>query len=160
MERFSLFLRENIRLLVGLAVVIFFSILLASFIAADRKNDAQVLVNNAKFNVSLAKTDTEKQIGLSNTKTLAQNKGMLFVFDKPAYYAFWMKEMKFPIDIIFIRGDKVTTVFSNVLPPSSTNGHLPLYQPRDASEKVLEVNAGMAEKYNIHEGSTVDINNL
>jgi uncharacterized protein len=160
MERFSLFIRENIRLLVGLAVVIFFSILLASFIASDRNQDAQVSINNAKFGVVLAKTNTEKEIGLSNTRNLPQNRGMLFLFDQPAYYAFWMKEMKFPIDIIFIRGNKVTTVFSNVLPPSQTNGQLPLYQPKDASEKVLELNAGMAQKYNIQEGSVVEINNL
>lgn len=160
MERFSLFIRENIRLLVGLAVVIFFSILLASFIASDRNKDAQVSINNAKFGVVLAKTNTEKEIGLSNTRNLPQNRGMLFLFDQPAYYAFWMKEMKFPIDIIFIRGNKVTTVFSNVLPPSETNGQLPLYQPKNASEKVLELNAGMAQKYNIQEGSTVEINNL
>lgn len=160
MGRLGYFLKENIRLLLGLTVVIFFSILLAAFIASDRKNSTQVSVNDAKFQVSLAKTDKEKQIGLSDTKNLPENKGMLFLFDQPAYYSFWMKEMKFPIDIIYIHGNKVTTVFSNVLPPSQTDGHLPLYQPKNASDKVLEVNAGMAQKYNIQEGSTIKINNL
>lgn len=159
MQNLSTMIRENIRLLIGLAVVIFFSILLATFIASDRRKASQVTINSGKFQVAIAKTDTQRQIGLSDTKSLPENKGMLFLFDQPGYYSFWMRQMKFPIDIIYIRGNKVTTVFSNV-PPSTKNGNLPLYQPKDKSEKVLEVNAGVAKKYNIQEGSTVKINIL
>lgn len=159
MERISFFIRENIRLLLGLAVVIFFSILLFSFIIG-RSELTQVTVNGNKFNVELAKTETEKQIGLSKTNRLSDNEGMLFVFTRPDYYSFWMKEMKFPIDIIYINGNRVVSVVKNALPPSETNGNLSVYQPKDKSDKVLEVNAGLAEKYNIKEGSIVDINNL
>jgi uncharacterized membrane protein (UPF0127 family) len=159
MEKIVSLIRENIRLILGLVVVIFFSILLASFIASDR-NKPQVSVNNRKFQVALAKTEKDRQIGLSNTKSLPQNKGMLFLFDRADYYAFWMNQMKFPIDIIYIHGDKVTTVIANAPTPSQNSGNLPLYHPKDPSDKVLEVNAGIAKKYNIQEGSVVTLKNL
>src|SRR5690349_13147805 len=101
MERTAYFIRENLRLLVGLVVVIFFSIVLAAFIANERNKQNEVTINNEKFEVTVAKTDQEKQIGLSNTKNLPQNHGMLFLFDHPDFYAFWMNQMNFPIDIIY-----------------------------------------------------------
>lgn len=159
MEKFIYFIRLNIRLLLGLAVVIFF-VLLGVYLLAQNTKETHVTVNDSKFQVEIADTDTEKQIGLSKTESLPENEGMLFLFDAPDYYSFWMRDMKFPIDIIFINGNKVTTVISNALPPSETNGSLPTFQPREKSDKVLEVNAGIAKKYNITEGSVIDINNL
>jgi len=160
MERVIFFIRENIRLLLGLAVVIFIIILIATYTVSNNNNGTYVAINDSKFQVEVAETDTEKQIGLSNTQSLPENEGMLFLFDKPGFYSFWMKEMKFPIDIIFINGNKVTTIVTNAMPPSKNDGNLPLFQPTEESDKVLEVNAGIAKKYNITEGSIIDINNL
>jgi len=67
--------------------------------------------------------------------------------------------MNFPIDIIYINGNKVTTIIKNALPPSDSIS-LTTYQPKEKSDKVLEVNAGLADKYNIREGSTIKIENL
>lgn len=161
MERFINFIRLNIRLLLGLTVVIFM-VLVTFYVVTkhNNTNEAFVQVNDGKFQVELAKSDMEKQIGLSKNETLAENQGMLFLFDTPDYYSFWMRDMKFPIDIIFINGNKVTTIISNALPPSQNGGSLPTFQPKEKSDKVLEVNAGIAKKYNITEGSTIDINNL
>jgi uncharacterized protein len=157
MDRITFYLRENIRLILGLAVVIFL-VILAAVAILGRSRDTEVAVNDNKFKVEVAKSEKEKQIGLSDTKELADNQGMLFVFDKPDYYSFWMKGMEFPIDIIYINGDKVTTVIPNA--PVPTDGDLRVYQPKEKSDKVLEINAGLAKKYNIKEGSTIDINNL
>lgn len=160
MQTILYFIRANIRLLLGLAVVIFALILIASFVVSRNNQPAQVTVNDASFQVELAETEAEKQIGLSDTENLSENEGMLFLFDEPGFYSFWMRNMNFPIDIIFINGDRVTTVISNALPPSETGGSLPTFQPTEESDKVLEVNAGIAKKYNITEGSIIDINNL
>lgn len=158
MERFTFLIKENIRLLLGLAVVIFAIILTASIIVSgNNKKMKSVSINSQTFKVSVVTTDKDKQIGLSKNKKLAQNQGMLFLFDNPDFYAFWMKEMKFPIDIIYINGDKVTTVIQNAQPPASPND-LPTFQPAEKSDKVLEVNAGLAKKYNIQEGSIININ--
>ena len=159
MEKLIYFIRLNIRLLLGLAVVIFF-VLVGVYLLTQNTKETFVAVNDSKFQVEIAQTDTEKQIGLSNTESLPEDEGMLFLFDTPDYYSFWMRDMQFPIDIIFINGNKVTTVISNALPPSETGGSLPTFQPTEKSDKVLEVNAGIAKKYNITEGSVIDINNL
>lgn len=156
MEKISLFLRENIRLILGAAVVIFIVILLLTFLLS--RKSTKVTLGGHSFSVKVAKTDKEKQIGLSETKKLDNNKGMLFVFDNPDYYAFWMKNMKFPIDIVYIRGDRVTTVIANAQPVKG--GELPVYQPAEKSDKVLEINSGLSKKYNIKSGSPVKIDNL
>lgn len=158
-ERTRYFIKDNIRLLLGLTVVIFFTILIISLLLG-RKNNAQVAINNQKFEVSIADSESEKQIGLSNTEVLGANQGMLFVFDRPDFYSFWMKNMKFPIDIIYINGNKVITVVSNAQAPENPDDSLQTYQPTSESDRVLEINAGLAEKYNIKEGSIVDIENL
>lgn len=157
MNRFSYFLKSNIRLLLGLSVVIFFFILIG-ILVMGKLNRTQVTINNQEFKVSVARSDRDKQTGLSKTKKLDENRGMLFVFDKADYYRFWMKEMEFPIDIIYIKGNKVTTVIPNA--PVATIDKLIVYEPAQKSDRVLEINAGLAKKYNIKEGSTVEIDNL
>ena len=160
MDEATNYLRESkVRFVLGLSVVIFIIILAITFALQNNKS-TQVSIKGQNFNVELAQTSTEKQIGLSKNESLAENEGMLFLFDEADYYSFWMRDMKFPIDIIFINGNKVTTIISNALPPSETNGSLTTFQPKEKSDKVLEVNAGIAQKYNIQEGSIIDINNL
>jgi uncharacterized protein len=160
MERVAFFIRQNLRLIIGLFVVILVFIVLLSIVITNlNKKTPQVTVNDKTFKVLVAKTDQEKQIGLSNKKNLPQNEGMLFLFANPGFYSFWMKEMEFPIDIIYIKGDKVTTIIKNAQPPSD-NENLTTFQPKKESDKVLEVNAGDADKYKITEGSTIKIVNL
>lgn len=157
MERALLFIRENIRLLLGATVVVFVTLLLITLLAS--RKSTKVIVVDQTFRVMVAKTDKEKQIGLSNKKQIAKDQGMLFIFNNSDYYSFWMKNMEFPIDIIYINGNKVTTVVDSAKVPN-TNTNLTIYQPQDKSDKVLEINAGLANKYNIKKGSTVTIENL
>lgn len=155
------FLRENLRIITGAIVVFFVAILVLVIFLSNNPSSTKtkVTINNKTFNVFLAKSAIEKQIGLSSKNKISENQGMLFLFDKPDYYSFWMKEMKFSIDIIYIENNKVTTVISGVKPPSdSTN--LPIYTPKKKSDMVLEVSAGLSKKYNIHEGATINIENL
>lgn len=159
MNRLRYFLNDNIRLLLGLFVVIFFTILIASLIITKNKK-TEVSINNETFKVEIADSDKEQQIGLSETNELDENEGMLFVFNRPDFYSFWMKNMKFPIDIIYIKDNKVISVVSNAPAPTNPNENLQVYQPTAEADKVLEIKAGLAEKYDIKEGSTININNL
>jgi uncharacterized protein len=113
-------------------------------------------INGHVFSLYLAKTSEEQEIGLAKYKKIDMNQGMLFIFNKSDYYSFWMKDMQFPIDIIFINGDKVIAVFQKV--PVSLNENLPVYTTKTKADKVLEINAGLAKKYNIEIGSKVKIN--
>jgi hypothetical protein len=63
------------------------------------RRDTTVKVTNNYIDAEVASNDTQKELGLSNRTCIGVNQGMLFVFDKPGKYDFWMKDMKFPIDI-------------------------------------------------------------
>ncbi|MGA2968058.1 MAG: DUF192 domain-containing protein [Candidatus Levyibacteriota bacterium] len=113
-------------------------------------------INGHVFSLYLAETSQEQEIGLAKYKSIAKDQGMIFLFNKSDYYSFWMKDMKFPIDIIFISGNKVVDVFQKV--PVSPNENLPVYTTRTKADKVLEINAGLTKKYGIKIGSNVKIN--
>lgn len=114
-------------------------------------------INNHTFKIAVARTSRDKQIGLSGRTSIPDDEAMLFPFDKPDYYSFWMKQMKFPIDIIYINGNKVVTVHKNVQPPQGQNADLPIYRPDQPADKVLEIKANLSDKYNIKPGDTVAI---
>ena len=115
-------------------------------------------IDNKKFTVDIAKTKTEQAKGLAVYNTLPKDKGMLFPFDSPDYYAFWMKDMKFSIDIIYINKNKIVDIFSNVPSPKTSNEALPVYRPKNLSDMVLEINAGLSKKYNFKTGDLVMVN--
>lgn len=116
-----------------------------------------ITIENTTFKLELAKTIPEQNKGLSNRKSLAANRGMLFLFPEKGFYSFWMKDMEFPLDIIFISGDTVVTIVENAPAPKSMTDNLPLYNPEVPVDKVLEVNAGTVKKYGIVKGDKVTI---
>jgi uncharacterized membrane protein (UPF0127 family) len=86
----------------------------------------------------------------------AANEGMLFIFQQKEQPEFWMKDMKFPLDIIFINDDTVTDITKNAKPNDSPNR--PRYKPTTNINYVLEVNAGDTDKKKIQVGDKVTIN--
>lgn len=119
-------------------------------------------IGNKTYNLTLAKTDEEKQAGLSGKNNLAANTGYLFVFEEKGNYGFWMNGMKFPIDIIFIDDNKVVDFVENAPAPLSgqSSATLPVYKPSDPINYVLEVAAGDITKNNIKKGDTVEFKNV
>src|ERR1035437_7103439 len=98
-------------------------------------------------------TSTEDQEkGLGGRDSLPQNTGMLFVFDMPDTYGFWMKDMHFPIDIIWLNKDMmVTYVAQNVSPASYPE----VFKPETPSLYVLEVNSGYTKANTIGVGTNI-----
>ena len=84
-----------------------------------------------------------------------EKNGMYFIFDKPDYHSFWMKDMRFPIDIIFINDGKIVTIYKNVPIPTSETQLPPIYRPTNPVDHVLEINAGLADKYSFQVGDSV-----
>jgi hypothetical protein len=121
---------------------------------------ANVIIGNHTFKVSEAVSQQEQEIGLSETGSISQDQGMIFLFKAPAYYSFWMKDMKFPIDIIYIKEDTIVTIKSNAQPPKNASGNLIIYTPTDPADKVLEIQAGLSQKYNFKNGDKVKYENL
>lgn len=154
-----LLIKENVRLLLGAIVVLFAVVLIITLLVTGEKTTT-AQINNQTFKVEVAKTETERQMGLSGKESLSSDQGMLFVFDNPDYHSFWMKDMKFPIDIIYLSGEKVVTVVENAEPPISPSENLVIYQPEEKADRVLEVSAGTVQKYKITKGSVVKVENL
>ncbi len=106
----------------------------------------------ASFRVTTAKTPTTREKGLSGRDSLAPDEGLLFIFPTSQVSGFWMKDMKFPIDIIWIDSNrKVVTVAENILPETYPKS----FYPTKKAQFVLEVNAGSAKKSGLVEGTTV-----
>jgi uncharacterized protein len=150
-------------------IIVIFGIILALFAGivfyqfntkqgkASNLPTGKITIDGHIFTVEVAKQQLEQEIGLSNRNDLPQDRGMLFVFEKPGYYNFWMKDMRFPLDIIFIQGDKVVSIAENVPTPKPEINNPPLIQSAALSDRVLEINAGLSEKYNIKKNDQVKI---
>src|ERR1035437_11182288 len=81
------------------------------------RNDKTLVIGSKKISAEVANTPTARQKGLSGRACISQNEGMLFVFPQSGSYPFWMKDMKFPIDMIWISSAHRTVVVEeNVLP--------------------------------------------
>jgi hypothetical protein len=117
----------------------------------------QISIGNNVFTVELATTTTQQARGLSYRASLAVGTGMLFTFS-PGVQNFWMKDMNFPIDMIWIAGNKVAGFAENAQPqPGVPLWGLTIYTSPDGVDKVLEVNANTVTKDNIQIGSPVTI---
>ncbi len=124
------------------------------------KKNSTATINSRTFKLMIASSQKEKEVGLSETKSLLQDQGMIFLFEKPDYYSFWMKNMTFPIDIIYINKDEIVAIQSNVQPPKSPIESPIIYTPIEPSDKVLEIQAGLSEKYSFKKGDKIKIDNL
>ena len=118
---------------------------------------ASVKIGNKSYSAIIAKSDKDRMKGLSGRNSLDKNTGMLFVFDKKAPYPFWMKDMKFPIDIIYIDDNKIVDIFENVPAPQKGTPlyNLPVYKPKADANYVFEINAGQSTQNSIKIGDTV-----
>ncbi|MEY4722584.1 MAG: hypothetical protein RLZZ324_97, partial [Candidatus Parcubacteria bacterium] len=107
--------------------------------------------------VEIANTDALREHGLSGHKPLAADEGMFFVFEAPDRYVFWMKEMLFPLDLIWIGDGKIVDITPDVPAPAPGQKDLPLYRPVAPADRVLEVNAGFARAHGLKLGMPVEL---
>lgn len=109
--------------------------------------------------VELATSSIIMEKGLSGRTSLAYNRGMLFIFSKPDKYRFWMPDMHFPLDIVWINDGKVIGIEKNISPkfdPASPRFYIP---PRPV-RYILEVNAGFTKNKGIKIGDNVAFHNI
>ena len=101
----------------------------------------------------VAKTEGEKSQGLSGKQKIADNEGMFFPFDQEGQYYFWMQNMHFPIDIVWLDKDyKIVDLTKNLKPDSYPNS----ITSQKPAQFILEINAGLSDKYQLKIGDTVD----
>src|ERR1044072_4423061 len=133
---------------------------LASFLAGPIHSTAQdqyvkttVTAKNTTLVVDLALTPDQQSRGLSGREKMSENQGMLFVMHSPARYGFWMKEMKFPLDILWLDTKGVAVYLKQNLQPCITILNCPTYTPDTDSLYVLETVAGFSQRHAITKGT-------
>lgn len=114
-------------------------------------------INNVKVTLMVADDEEEMQKGLSKRKELKENTGMIFLFEKSGKYSFWMKDVEFPLDIIYLQGDTIIDIKKNVPPQAGNEGVLPVYVPVADSNRVLEVNGGFSDKNRLKVGDKITL---
>ena len=114
---------------------------------------AKVIVKAFDLNADIPIISEQMSKGLAVKNQLKENEAMLFVFEKPGRHSFWMKDMKFPIDIFWLDSDgKVVYIKKNMQPCISTIICI-LYTPNTDSQYVLETVAGFTQRHNVSMGN-------
>lgn len=132
-------------------------------LAGDANYNRELFVGSKKIFVAVADTNSKREQGLSGTKNLAEDTGMIFIFNSETRPAFWMKDMNYNLDLIWINKNKIIGITADVPAPTcnlsleTCNSNLPLYYPPSLVDQVLEVNAGWAKKNDIKIGDLIDL---
>ena len=111
-----------------------------------------VTVGGTSVSVTILDTDAERAQGLSNHPGLRPDEGMLFIFPQDGQYSFWMKDMLFSIDILWITAaGEIITIAPGVSPETFPRA----FTSDSPARYVLEVPAGFVEAHGIKVGDTV-----
>ncbi len=107
-------------------------------------------VNNKTLTAEVAVTEEQKQIGLSGRSCLGEDRVMVFSYNVPGNYCFWMKDMNFSIDMVWLDSDKkVITVKSGINPDTYPQ----TFCPSSSAMYVVEVSSGVSEKFGWQTGT-------
>ncbi len=132
------------------------AILAGAIIHNSRNNGSRnlvVMINRREIKAEIAATPEEQYRGLSGRKSICADCGMLFNFSDSSPKTFVMRNMKFPLDIIFINDGVIKNIAANLAPEGSAPKNF--YESDGPADQVLEVNGGYCEKYNIKSGDSI-----
>jgi uncharacterized protein len=140
-----------------LAVLVIILILPAIILGCFKKNiieQTTIKINGRNLKVDVARSKDQQRQGLSGRQELDENSGMLFTFFDYQVRQFWMKDMNFPLDIIWIKDQTIVKISENV--PILTNDAITTVSSDNDINKVLEVKAGWSKKNNIKIGDKIE----
>lgn len=113
------------------------------------------IINDTGIDIIVADTPREREQGLSGYTSLKKDTGLLMIFEEADYHGIWMKEMYFPIDVIWIGDDMKVIDITESLKPETFPA---VFEPKTPARMVLEVNAAFAASNGIQVGDTVRLN--
>ena len=131
------------------------TLIILSLIILGCTMQSQVSINSKTFDVEISDSTVERAQGLMFRKMLDDNSGMLFIFPNSDKHSFWMKNTFIPLDIIWIDENlEIVYIHENVQPCKEVCNSI---TPDKDAKYVLEINAGLLEKYGIEIGEKVEI---
>ena len=116
-----------------------------------------VEVGGRRYDVEIADTDAERERGLMFRDTLATDRGMLFIHEREAPQAYWMKNTHIPLDILYFDNSRRLVSQQRDVPPCSLGDACPSYPSQAPARYVLELNAGQAERLRLQDGAQLTI---
>lgn len=144
----------TIILIVG-AVLILIGLFISVTVTAFRPT-TDVHIGSGVYSVWTATTQPDQIKGLSGVDKIDLNGGLLMAFDTDAEHGIWMKDMNFPLDIIWMdKNEKVIYIVKNAPPEDPA---VTVYAPKTPARYVLELPAGSVDKAAIKTGSVADFN--
>jgi uncharacterized protein len=99
-------------------------------------------------------SDEDRAMGLMFRPSLPLDRGMIFVFEAPDFHGIWMKNCKFPIDILWLDEEKKIVHVADSVPPCKADP-CPVYNPMRRASYVIELNAGQARREKAVLGATI-----
>ncbi len=139
-------MKNIIILLIGVAIVA--SVLLSTYFITNN-NDNNVVIGDLIISAEIAETSDEQRLGLSGRESLESDSGMLFVFKDEGDYGFWMKDMKIPLDIIWVDSErKIVHIERDVSPDTYPQ----VIKSPTPAQYVLEINAGLSDSNSLNIG--------
>jgi uncharacterized membrane protein (UPF0127 family) len=116
-----------------------------------------VELDGRRYTVELAETDAERERGLMFRDALPADHGMLFVHEREAPQAYWMKNTHIPLDILYFDNARRLVSQQRGVPPCSLGDACPPYPSQAPARYVLELNAGQAEALQLRDGTMLTI---
>jgi uncharacterized membrane protein (UPF0127 family) len=113
-----------------------------------------VVIGDVALNVNIADSNSERVEGLSGKSNLHKNEGLFFIFDVSDYHGIWMKDMEFPIDIIWLDANKQVIYFEQNIHP---NTYPTVFKPTKKAKYVLEVQSGFIKREGIKVGDQLTL---
>jgi uncharacterized membrane protein (UPF0127 family) len=151
-KKTGLGLNKRISLLVAACIVIFGVVGLVLW----RSNGAQIVTlrtGSTSYRLSVVTSTSEQEKGLGGRPSLPLDQGMLFSFSGSASRCFWMKDMEFPLDIIWLSSSKKVVYIQPDAQPSSYPG---IFCPSLPAQYVIELNGGQTGLKHIRVGQTLE----
>ncbi len=151
MDRPSSFSRRSkLAVIISASLVLILIVVAAANVNKLQKPTTQVTINSTVYNLTLADTETELMSGLSGVEKLDSNGGLLMQFPSDDTWGIWMKDMKIPLDIIWLNKDKkVVYIKENVNPDLGTST---VMRPDEPCRYVLELTDGSVRRAEIRVG--------
>ena len=116
---------------------------------------AQLIVNDEKIDLEVARTSQQQQLGLMYRTELPKDRGMLFPFSESIVASFWMKNVNISLDIIFVRDGVVDSIARDV--PPCPSEPCPIYRSQGFINQVIELPGGRAKELNIRKGDKLNV---
>ena len=117
--------------------------------------DSWVELGGQRYTVEVADDDEERAMGLMFREEMAEDRGMIFIHERQEPQAYWMKNTKIPLDILYFDESRKLVSQQRDVPPCSAGNQCPPYPSNAPARYVLELNAGQAAKLKLNDGAVL-----